>query len=190
MQKAKGSSVALEGFLNELLSNFKTLTEISREFIFSIAYLCCLWLIFIATSPTSWSREIYTLLAFIDLGFPVPIIHSLETENPAGIVGSLSIVSGTIAWSIIWSRTWSLERGQSLFVSCLQNKYIYTTLVANVGIATVVHWSQRELASGNLGYLLGSLKGILLCWTSVPTVKLQEERGFSQCARIAVQTES
>lgn len=35
MQKAKGGSVVVEGFLNDLLSNFKTLTEISRKFIFS-----------------------------------------------------------------------------------------------------------------------------------------------------------
>lgn len=79
MQKAKGSSVVVEGFLNDLLSNFKTLTEISREFIFSTAYLCCLLLIFIATSSASLSRGIYTLLAFLGLGFPIPIIHSLES---------------------------------------------------------------------------------------------------------------
>lgn len=79
MQKAKGSSVVIEGFSNDVLSNFKTLTEISREFIFGIAYLCCLLLIFIATSSTSLSRGIYTLLAVIDLGFSIPIIHSLET---------------------------------------------------------------------------------------------------------------
>lgn len=79
MQKAKGSSVVVEGFLDDLLFSFKTLTEISREFIFSISYLCCLLLIFIATSSTSWSRGIYSLLASTDLGFPIPIIHSLET---------------------------------------------------------------------------------------------------------------
>lgn len=65
-------------FLNDLLSDFQKLREISRELVFNIAYLCLL-LIFIATSSTSLSRGIYTLLAFIDLGFSIPIIHSLET---------------------------------------------------------------------------------------------------------------
>lgn len=44
MQKAKGGSVVGEGFLNDLFSSFKTLTKISRKFIFNIAYLCCLLL--------------------------------------------------------------------------------------------------------------------------------------------------
>lgn len=79
MQKTRGISLVEEGFLNDLLSNFKTLAEISREFIFSIAYFCCLLLIFIATSSPSSSRGIYTLLAFIDLGFSIPIINSSET---------------------------------------------------------------------------------------------------------------
>lgn len=57
MQKAKEGSVVVEGFLSDLLSNFKTLTEISRKF--SIAYLCCLLLTFIATSSTYISRAIY-----------------------------------------------------------------------------------------------------------------------------------
>jgi len=79
MQKAKGSSMVVDGFLSDLLSDFKTLTEISRKFIFSIAYLCCLLLIFIAVSSASLSRGIYTLLACTGLGFPIPIIHSLGT---------------------------------------------------------------------------------------------------------------
>lgn len=64
-------------FLNDLLSNFKTQREIIRKLVFSVAYLSCLLLIFIATSSTFLSRGIYTLPAFIDLAFS--IIHSLET---------------------------------------------------------------------------------------------------------------
>lgn len=64
-------------FLNDLLSNFKTQRKIIRKLVFSIAYLCCLLLIFIATSSTSLSRGIYTLLAFMDSAFS--IIHPLET---------------------------------------------------------------------------------------------------------------
>lgn len=97
MQKAKGGSVVVEGFLNDLLSNFKTLTEISRKFTFSIAYLSCLLLTFISTSFTYISRAIYTLLAFIDLSSLIPNYSFFRDWKSAGIVGSLRIVSGTIA---------------------------------------------------------------------------------------------
>lgn len=70
--------MVVEGFLNDLLSNFKTLTEISRKFIFSIAYFCCLLLTFIATSSTYISRAIYTLLAFIDFSSPIPNYSSFR----------------------------------------------------------------------------------------------------------------
>lgn len=170
MQKAKGSSVVVEGFLNYLLSNFKTLTEIGREFIFSIAYLCCLLLIFTATSL---SRGIYTLLAFIDLGFPIPIIHSLETlktQQASWAVSALYQPQSHEVWLEVGPGAWSVDRASLCPIHKINIFIPYRWLTQASQLLPID--CRGESAPGNLDYLLGSLKCTSLCWTSVPTVKL------------------
>lgn len=121
MQKAKESSVVVESFLNYLLCTFKTLTEIGREFIFSVAYLCCLLLIFIATSL---SRGIYTLLAFIDIGFPVN--HSLETLKIQQALWAVSALCQAQSHEVLFEvglGAWGVDRTRSCPV-CKINIFI------------------------------------------------------------------
>lgn len=171
MQKAKESNVVVEDFLNDLLCIFKTLTEISREFVFSIAYFCCLLLIFIATSSTSLSRGIYTLLAFIDLGFPV--IRSLETLKIQRALWAVSALCQAQSHKVLFEvglGAWGVDRTR-LCPVCKINIFIpYRWLTQAPQLMAV--FCRGSSASANLNYLLGSLTCILLCGTSVPTVKL------------------
>lgn len=133
-------------FLNDLLSDFQKLTEISRELVLNIAHLCLL-LIFIATSSTFLSRRIYTLLAFIDSCFFFPIIHSSETlkiqEALQAVVQSEHCIRLQQSYRTFFGALPEtcnfLDYRQSFFVSCLQYKGIYTIQVPNIGIAAVVH---------------------------------------------------